>query len=92
MTACIQQEISQLSNTVFQLEQQMMMLEGVNMQTATVNAMKAGNDAMKKQMKEINVDSVQVQAFCATFRPLSGHPRPFYGRCMVTSGQLRFYH
>ena len=53
------QEQSQLSNTVFQMEQQMMMLEGANMQAATVNALKAGNDAMKKQMKEMNVDAVQ---------------------------------
>jgi len=41
------------------MEQQMMMLEGANMQAATVNALKAGNDAMKKQMKEMNVDAVQ---------------------------------
>jgi len=54
-----EKEQSQLSNTVFQMEQQMMMLEGANMQAATVNALKAGNDAMKKQMKEMNVDAVQ---------------------------------
>jgi len=32
------------------------------MQASTVNAMKAGQTAMKAQMKEINVDVVQVRA------------------------------
>lgn len=54
-----EKEAGQLSNTIFQMEQQQMMLEGANMQAATVQAMAEGSKAMKAQMNAVNLDVVE---------------------------------
>lgn len=54
-----EKEAGQLANTIFQMEQQQMMLEGANMQAATVQAMAEGSKAMKAQMNAVNLDVVE---------------------------------
>ena len=53
------QEQSQLSNTIFQMEQQQMMLESASMQASTVQAMAEGSRAMKAQMAAVSLDVVE---------------------------------
>eukprot|EP01048_Picozoa_sp_COSAG05_P033029 COSAG05_NODE_13003_length_445_cov_0.890173_2_plen_81_part_01 len=53
------QEVAQIQNTTFQIEQQVMMLEAANMSKATVEAIKTGAAAMKATSTELNIDEVE---------------------------------